>query len=103
MARPTSGPRRVSRAERFQHDALAGGDRAQAGDLGPAHHARIGVGQQSGLAHHERAHRPEIIDSGFVSERVQRLPRGAVARLRLIPEREQRLRAVGGRSGAGDG
>ena len=33
-------------------------------------------------------------------ERVQRLPRGAVAQFRLVAEREQRLRAAGGRSGA---
>ena len=91
------------RAERFQHDALAGRDRPQAGDLGPAHDSGIGVRQQSGLAQHQRAHRLEIIDRGLVSERVQRLPGGAVAQLRLVAEREKRLRAAGGGSGAGDG
>ena len=59
--------------------------------------------QQSCLAQHQRAHRLEIIDGGFVSERVERVPGGAVAQLRLIAEREKRLRAAGGRSGAGDG
>ena len=59
--------------------------------------------QQSGLAQHERAHRLKIIDGGLVSERVQRLARRAIAQLRLVAEREQRLRAAGGRSGAGDG
>ena len=90
------------RAERLQHDALAGRYRPQPGHLGPAHDSGIGVRQQSGLAQHERAHRLKIIDGGFVSERVQRLPGGAVAQLRLVAEREKRLGAAGGRSGAGD-
>ena len=38
-----------------------------------------------------------------MSERVQRVAGGAVAQLRLIPEREKRLRAAGGCPGAGDG
>ena len=87
-----------SRAEGFQHDALAGRHRPKAGDLRPAHDSRIGVRQQSGLAQHERAHRLEILNGGFVSERVQRLPSGAVAKLRL-----KRLRAARGRSGTGNG
>ena len=59
--------------------------------------------QQSCLAQHQRAHRLEIVDGGFVSERVQRVPGSAVAKLRLIAEREKGLRAAGGRPGAGDG
>src|SRR3984885_8027576 len=88
------------RAERFQHDSLAGGDRTQAGELRAVHHAGICVRQQSGLAQHERAHRLEIVDCGSVPERVEGLPGGAVAHLRLIAEREERLRAAGGRPGA---
>ena len=89
-------------AERFQHDALAGRHRPQAGHLGPAHDPGIGVRQQSRLAQHQRAHRLEIVDGGFVSERLERLPGGAVAQLRLVAEREKRLGAAGGRSGASD-
>ena len=58
--------------------------------------------QQSRLAQHERAHRLEIVDRGLVPERVQRLPGGAVAQLRLVAEREERLGAAGGRACAGD-
>ena len=91
------------RAERLQHDALAGRYRPQPSHLGPAHDSGIGVRQQSGLAQHQRAHRPQIIDGGFVPERGQLVAGRAVAQLRLVAEREQRLRAAGGRSGAGDG
>ena len=59
--------------------------------------------QQPGLAQHQRAHRLEVADGRFVSERVQCLPGGAVAQLRLVAKREQRLRAAGGGPGAGDG
>ena len=38
----------------LQHDALADGDRAQAGDLLARHDAGIGVRQQAGLAQHQR-------------------------------------------------
>ena len=58
--------------------------------------------QEAGLAQHERAHRLEIVDRGLMPERVERLPGGAVAQLRLVAEREQRLRAAGGRAGASD-
>ena len=91
-----------ARAQRFQHDSLTGGYRPERRDLGAAHHPGIGVRQESGLAQHKRAHRLEIVDRGFVSERVERFARGAVAKLRLVAEREQRLRAAGGRAGAGD-
>ena len=90
-------------AQRFQHDPLTGRDCPQARYLGTAHHSGIGVRQEAGLAQHKRAHRLKIIDGGLVSERVQRLASRAIAQLRLVAEREQSLRAAGGRSGAGDG
>ena len=90
------------RAEGFKHDALARRHLPQSGHLRSAHDSGIGVRQQSCLAQHQRAHRLEIVDGGFVSERVQRLPGGAVAHLRLVAKREKRLRAAGGGSGAGD-
>ena len=58
--------------------------------------------QEPGLAQHERAHRLKIVDRGLVPERVERLPRRAVAKLRLVAEREERLRAAGGRARASD-
>ena len=58
--------------------------------------------QQSGLSQNQRAHRLKIIDGGFVPECVERFPGGPVAQLWLIAEREERLRAAGGRSGSGD-
>ncbi len=72
------------------------------GDLGTIHDSWIGVRQQSGLAQHERAHRLQIVDRGLMPERVKRLPRGAIAKLRFVAQREKRLRTTGGRSGASD-
>jgi hypothetical protein len=59
--------------------------------------------QKPRFAQHERAHRLEILDGGFTSERIQRLSRGSVAKFRLVAECEKRLRATGRRSGASDG
>ncbi len=60
------------------------------------------MGQQSGLVEHQRAHRFKIIDGGFVSEGLQRHPRGAVAQLRFVAQREKGLGAAGGGPGARD-
>ena len=90
------------RAKGLEHNALTGRYGPQASDLGPAHHAGIGVRQEAGLAQHQRAHRLEIVDRGFVPERVERLAGGAVAQLRLVAQREQRLRAARGRPCACD-
>ncbi len=90
-------------AGRFQHDALAGGNRAQAHDLLARHDAGIGVRQQAGLAQHEAAHGREILDRGLVAERRQRLTRRGVAQLGLIAQGEQRLGAARRGAGAGNG
>ena len=58
--------------------------------------------EEPGLAQHERAHRLKIVDRGLVPQRVERLPRRAVAKLRLVAEREERLRAARGRTCASD-
>ena len=76
-------------AEGFKHDALTGRDCPQAGDLGTVHDSGIGVRQESGVVQHKCAYRLKIVDGGFVSERVERLAGGAVAKLRLVAEREQ--------------
>ena len=91
------------RAQRFEHDSLTDGHCPERLYLGAAHQSGVGVRQEAGLTQHKRAHRLEIADRGFISERIQRLARGAVAKLRLVAEGEQRLRAAGGRTGAGDG
>ena len=90
-------------AGRLQHDALAGRHLAQACDLLARHHAGIGMRQQSSLAQDKRAHRGQIGDRGFVTERLQCVARGLVSQLGLVAQREQRLGAPCGCAGAGDG
>ncbi len=63
----------------LQHDALTGRHLAQAGDLLARHNAGIGMRQQPGLAQHERAHRGQIGNRRFVTERLQRVARGLVS------------------------
>ena len=92
-----------SLAGRFEHDALAGGDSAQRGDLLARHDAGIGVRQQAGLAQHQAAHRGQILDRGSVAERGQRIARRGVAQLRLVTQGEQRLGAARRLARAGDG
>ncbi len=48
------------------------------------------------------AHAHEVLDRRLATERGQLLAGDAVAALRLVAEREQRLRAAGGGAGAGD-
>ncbi len=90
-------------AGRFEHDALAGSDRAQRGDLLARHDAGIGVRQQACLAQHQAAHRRQIFDRGLVTQRRQRIARRLVAQLRLVAQGEQRLGAARRLTGTGDG
>ena len=80
-------------AGRFQHDPLAGRHLPQRGDLLARHHARVHVRQQRRLLQHQRAHLSQIGDRRLVPQSRQRLLGGAIAQLRLVAEREQRLRA----------
>ncbi len=59
--------------------------------------------QQPGLAQHQRRHGGEIGDGAVVAEPRQLRPCRAVAQLRLVAEREQRLLAVGRGPRARDG
>ena len=68
----------------------------------PAHHARVQVRQQPGLVEHAAGAVREVLDRRREAELRELLARDAVAQLRLVAEREQRLRAAGGCSGAGD-
>ena len=83
----------------LQHDPLRHRDPAQTLHVVEAHDAGIEVGQEPGLLEHQLRHGGEIIERRGMAELVQRLARGAVAQLRLVAEREQRLAAAGARTG----
>ena len=54
--------------DRLQHHPLAGRDLAQLGQLAPAEHPGVGVGQQPGLLEHHPAHRHEVGVGRLVAE-----------------------------------
>ena len=62
----------------------------------------LACGKRPVSPHHERAHRLEVVDRGRIAEDVKLLASGVVAKLRLVAEREERLRAAGGRACASD-
>ena len=59
------------------------------------HHAGVHVGEEPRLGEHELAHAGEVLDRRLAAELGELLARGAVAELRLVPEREERLVAAG--------
>ncbi len=67
------------------------------------HDPRIHVRQQFRLAPHELAHGGQILERGGVAARRKLLARRAVAQLRLVAEREERLVAPCFAPGASDG
>ena len=81
----------------FQHDAHAGGDFAQRGNLLARHDAGIDVRQQAGFLQHQRAHLAQVLDRRLVAQLRQSLARRAVTQFRLVAEGEQRLGAAGRR------
>jgi hypothetical protein len=60
------------------------------------------VRQQPGLLERERAHLGEVLDGRLAAEGGQLVAGDAVPAFGLVPEREQRLLAVGRGAGAGD-
>ena len=98
-----SAARAQALRDRLQHQPGRHRNRAQPLQVGAGHHARIDVGQQSGRLVHPLRDLGEIRDGRLVTERGQRLARDAVAALRLVAEREQRLVAAGPGAGLGDG
>ena len=89
-------------ARRLEHDPHRGGDRPQRSELVAAHHARVEVRQQAGLLEHEPRDAAEVLDRRLAAERRELVARDLVAQLRLVAEREERLRAAGRRAGARD-
>ena len=59
--------------------------------------------QKPGLLEHEPGTAGEVLQRGLAAERAKLVPRGLVAKLRLVAEGEERLAAAGRRPGAGDG
>jgi hypothetical protein len=88
---PLGEPRRG----RLEHDPLRGRDRAQEGQLLARHDAGVHVWEESGFGEHELAHAGEVLNGRLTAELGELLARGAVAALRLVPEREERLVAAG--------
>ena len=54
-------------AQRLEHHPLAGGHRAQRGQLVRVEGAGVGVGEQAGLVEHEPAHGGQVVDGGVVA------------------------------------
>ncbi len=79
---------------RLQHDALRHRDLAQPFDPALVHDAGIEVGQQSRLLQNQGGRLLQIVQRRLGAQRPQRLPRGGIAQLRLVAEREQRLLAA---------
>jgi hypothetical protein len=66
----------------------------------PRRERRSEVRQQPGLVEHSLGGAAEILDRRRATQRPQLLARGAVAKLRLIAQREQRFATAGGGAGA---
>ena len=86
----------------LEHDPHRRRHRTEQLELAPAHHARIQVGQQPCLVEHPAGAVRQVLDRRREAELRQLVTRDAVAQLGLVAEREQRLRAAGGRSRASD-
>ena len=79
----------------LQHDTHRGRDAAKFRKLLRRHQAGIEVRQQAGLLEDQSRHRLQIVERRPVAELRERLPRRAVAPLRLVAQREQRFLAAG--------
>ena len=88
--------------DRLQHDAHAGRDRPQHGDLCIGHGAGIQVWQQAGFAEHALGNVVQILEGGLEAELRQRLAGSAITQLRAFTEGEQRLLATQFGSLSGD-
>jgi hypothetical protein len=88
---------------RFEHETLRHGDRAQCRRIGRRQMTRVEVRQQSGLLEHGVRGLGEIGQGRAMPEAGELVGGGAVAQLRLVAEREQRLLATGCASGPCDG
>ena len=87
---------------RLEHRPHRHGERPQRAHVLPGQDARVQVRQQARLLEHGRGGAGEVLERRRAPELRQLLAGGAVPQLRLVAEREQRLAAAGGGSGAGD-
>ncbi len=86
----------------FQHDALRDRAAPQHGQILVRHQAWIDMGQKSRFAEHQFGRRRQVGQGRGVAQPVEFRPNRAVAKLRLIPQREQRLLAPRRLPGARD-
>ena len=92
-----------TRRSALQHDALRDRHLAQGRKIGGVEQARIGVRQEPGFLEDEAApSRRDRRGSSAWPRRMRSFARGAIAQLRLVAEREQRLLASGVAAGARD-
>ena len=87
---------------RLQHDPHRRRHRSQHLQLGAGHHPGIEVRQQAGLVEHELRAAREVLEGRGAAEPGELLARDLVAKLRLVAQREERLRAAGRGAGASD-
>ncbi len=87
---------------RLEHRPHRERERAERADVVAREHAGVQVRQQARLVEHRLGGAGEVLQRRRAAERRQLLARRAVAQLRLVAEREQRLAAAGGGAGAGD-
>ncbi len=88
---------------RLQHQPHRGRDRPQEEQVLPGHHARVQMGKEPGLREDEVGHARQVLDRRPAAELGQLLARGAVAKLGLVAEGEERLVAARLGARAGDG
>ena len=110
----TRGGKLVGRAEvrtaalreplgrRLEHDPHRRRARAQHAHVGGGEHAGIEMRQQAGLLEHGVGGAREILERRRAAEVGQLIARRAVAQLRFVAEREERLATARGRAGGGD-
>ncbi len=94
--------RRQPVGDGLEHDPHRGRHGPQERELVTAHHARVEVRQKPGLVEHELRAAREVLERRGAAERCELVTGDPVAELRLVAEREQRLRAAGGGTGTGD-
>ena len=87
---------------RLQHDPLRRADPAQPRQVRGVHHARVHMRQETRLLEHGPRCSLEILERRRAPQPGELLTRRAVAQLRLVAQREQRLVATGRRTRARD-
>ena len=94
---------RESLGHAFEHQPLRGAHSPQCAQVVPAQQAWIHVRQETGPLEHEPGAARQVLERRLAAERTELFSRGSVAKLRLVPEREERLVATGRRPGPRNG